>query len=198
MSTLPIAQSWDDVKPGVESVAGKKLIGWRTGPIVDAGFVTPFVLSDVIGTECSLPIWGRGEDQLHDGQRVHPGCTCGTNCTRTREQAIQYLRHAQDNGSAVAQGNGYVALGVEFHGYALCKVSVREGWHVTGPAQRPEVHPVDPEWCARSERLALEEIQVPANVPARVVNKIQRRFEPRHIPVVLLTFTLKGLFAEAA
>lgn len=32
MTTLPIAHSWDDIKPGIESVVGTELTGWRTGP----------------------------------------------------------------------------------------------------------------------------------------------------------------------
>lgn len=185
MTNLPIAHTWDDIKPGIESIASTELTGWRTGPVVDDGFVTPFMWGLSIGAKCSL----KKDFQRHDGHKVHPGCTCGLSFTATRDQAISYLRRDRELGNVSAQKRGYEANFVAFHGYAICKVSVLHGWHVTGPAQRPDLHPTDPEWCARSSQLFLEEVEILSDVPSRLRNQVQKRYSA--IPVSQLDFNLK-------
>lgn len=158
MNTLPVVTSWDDIQPGIESVLGAELVGWRACSALQGRTIVPFTWNPAARADCSLPLLEQQHLIRHTGEKVHPECSCGLNIVRTRSQALSYLRHTRDIGRLDYLRNSYSGL---YYGEALCKVSAWPGVHVTGPVNRPEMNLVDPSWCARTSALCLEEMHLP-------------------------------------
>lgn len=202
MTDLPIAHAWDDIQPGIESVVGTKITGWRTGIVLTTVQVTPFDFSSIAASQCNREVLGREAAALtmHTGEKVHPFCFCGLHFCRTRDQALAYFHRMYKEGHVSLQRNVFMGI---YYGHALCKISLWPGegpWpgvHVTGAPVHPETASgLDPAWVARSNAIELEEIQLFDNVPLFEEARLKRYY--RGVEVTRVEGSLRDAAAAAA
>lgn len=202
MTDLPIAHTWDDIQPGIESVVGTKITGWRTGVVLTTIQVLPFDFSNIASSQCNREVLGEEAAALtiHTGEKVHPFCFCGLHFCRTRDQALAYFHRMNEEGHVSLLRDACKGI---YYGHALCKVSIWPGegpWpgvHVSGAPVHPEtMSGLDPAWVARSNAIELEEVQFFDNVPTFEDTRFERYY--RGVTVTRVEGSLRDAAATAA
>lgn len=178
--TKRLITEWSEISEDEEGVPAEKLTGWRFSTVLTSGLISPFAdRAGIAIAECGIPYLTSNVGVIHDGIKVHPGCTCGIHFCRSLSLCLEILHAYKETSDPTGDPDAAARMygPALYGGQVLLRVATTNNSHIIGPATRTLGSvPKDPPGVARTNELQILDIYAPSNLAKKVRNKMLLKY----------------------
>lgn len=171
--TTKLISSWDDTCAQREYTIKGTLAGWRYSVAQEDGTVLPFVEeggTTPAPTCIAPPKPGDPDGRIHNGEKVHPLCTCGWHFMRARGLLADYYLLPANRKNHADQKRMFEKNRCGWAGQVVCQVSA--SGNVVFGAHSPRLGVIDPPTVARASHMKLTALYIPGTIRIEARNRI--------------------------